>query len=168
MKDQPSMTKRKFLYNLSRASYQKSWGKNYQPPTFGENFLAFLMRIIPKIGPLKVLQLRTPTPETERMFEASFNASLDRYRKLLGQVGTGQPDLPNDNFDTGQTTGPGKYRLNLRRQHHRWWPAMRMLFLNTAQAKISACISFLRDIFVSVLADRSASRTDRSREYKRR
>jgi hypothetical protein len=46
------------------------------------------------------------------MFEASFNVSLDRYRKLLGQIGTGQPDLPNDNFDTGEVTGPGKYRLN--------------------------------------------------------
>jgi hypothetical protein len=112
MKDQPSMTKRKFLYNLSRASYQKSWGKKYQPPTFSERFLAFLARIIPKIGPLKVLQLRTPTPETERMFEASFNASLDRYRKLLGQADAGQLNLPNDNFDTGETTGPGKYRLN--------------------------------------------------------
>src|SRR6202521_1056949 len=56
MKDQPSMTKKKFLYNLSRASYQKNWGKNYQPPTFWERFLAFLARILPKIGPLKVLQ----------------------------------------------------------------------------------------------------------------
>ena len=46
------------------------------------------------------------------MFEASFNATLDRYRKLLGQVGAGQPDLPNYNFDTGEATGPGKYRLN--------------------------------------------------------
>ena len=106
------ITKRKFLYNLSRASYQKSWGKKYQPPTFGERFLAFLTRIVPKIGPLRVLELRTPTPETERMFEASFNATLDRYRKLLGQVGAGRPDLPNDNFGTGETTGPGKYRLN--------------------------------------------------------
>jgi zinc dependent phospholipase C len=112
MKDQPGMTKKKFLYNLSRASYQKSWGKNYQPPSFGERFLAFLVRIIPKIGPLKVLQLRTPTPETERMFQASFNATLDRYRKLLGQVDTGQPDLPNNNFDIGEVTGPGKYRLD--------------------------------------------------------
>src|SRR6202790_3392146 len=111
MKDQPGMTKNKFLYNLSRASYQKNWGNRYQPPTFGERFLAFLTRIIPKIGPLKVLQLRTPTPETERMFEASFNATLDRYRKLLAQVDTCHPDLPNDNFDTGETTGPGKYRL---------------------------------------------------------
>jgi len=112
LKDQPGITKNKFLYNLSRASYQKNWGKKYQPPTFWERFLAFLAGILPKIGPLKVLQLRTPTPDTEHMFEASFNATLDSYRNLLAQVSTGQMDLPNDNFDTGEVTGPGKYRLN--------------------------------------------------------
>jgi hypothetical protein len=112
LKDQPSMTKKKFLYNLSRASYQKNWGKKYQPPTFWDNFLAFLARIVPKFGPLKVLQLRTPTPETEHMFEASFNATLDSYRKLLGQAGDEHMILANDNFDTGEVTGPGKYRLN--------------------------------------------------------
>jgi hypothetical protein len=112
MRDQPGMTKKKFLYNLSRASYKKVWGINYQRPTFGERFLAFLARILPKTGPLKVLRLKTPTPETERMFEVSFNATLDRYRQLLSQVGTGKPDLPNENFDTGEITGPGKYRLN--------------------------------------------------------
>jgi Zinc dependent phospholipase C len=112
MKDQPGITKRKFLYNLSKASYQKNWGKEYQPPTFGEKFLAFVIRILPKFGPLKVLQLKTPTPETEKMFEASFNATLDRYRPLLGQVGADQLQLPNENFDTGQISGPGQYRLN--------------------------------------------------------
>ena len=110
-KDQPGITKRKFLYNLSRASYQKNWGKKYQPPSFWERFLAFLVRILPTVGPLKVLQLRAPTPETERMFEASFNATLDSYRKLLGQTDTGQLNLPNDNFDTGEIAGPGKYQL---------------------------------------------------------
>ena len=112
MKDQPGMTKKKFLYNLSRASYQKNWGQDYQSPSFGDRFLAFLFRMLPKIGPLRVLQLRTPTPETERMFEASFNATLDRCRQLLSQLGRGQLELPNANFDTGQITGPGKYRLN--------------------------------------------------------
>jgi len=111
-KDQPGVTRKKFLYNLSRASYQKNWGKEYEPPSLGDRFLAFLTRIVPKVGPLRVLQIPTPTPATERMFEASFNATLDRYRKLLGQVDTGQPALPNDNFDTGAITGPGKYRLN--------------------------------------------------------
>jgi hypothetical protein len=112
VREQPSMTRDKFLFNLSRASYRKKWGKNYRAPTPGEQFLAFLVRILPKIGPLKVLELRTPTPDTERMFEASFNATLDRYRLLLGQVRSGLPALPNDNFDTGDVTGPGKYRLN--------------------------------------------------------
>jgi hypothetical protein len=112
MKDQPGMTKRKFLYNLSRASYQKNWGKQYEKPTFGEKALAFLVRILPKFGPLKVLQLKTPTPETEKMFEASFNATLDRYRKLLSEAGSDRLQLPNDNFDTGEITAPGKYRLN--------------------------------------------------------
>jgi hypothetical protein len=111
MKDQPGITRQKFLYNLSRASYQKNWGKQYDPPTFKERFLAFLVRILPKIGPLKVLQLKTPTPAAEKLFEASFNATLDRYRQLLSQAGAGQPDLPNDNFDTGEITGPGKYQL---------------------------------------------------------
>jgi hypothetical protein len=112
MKDQPGITRKKFLYNLSRASYQKNWGRQYEPPTFGERFLAFLVRILPKFGPLKVLQLRMPTPATQQLFEASFNAAMDRYRKLLTQAGAGQPDLPNDNFDTGGITGPGKYQLN--------------------------------------------------------
>jgi hypothetical protein len=112
VKDQPGMTKKKFLYNLSRASYQKNWGNDYQRPSFGEKVLAFLIRILPKFGPLKVLQLKTPTPEAERLFESSFNATMDRYRKLLAQVDGGHLDLPNDNFDTGDITGPGKYRLN--------------------------------------------------------
>lgn len=112
MKDQPGMTRRKFLYNLSRASYEKEWGHDYQKPSFGDKVLAFLWRLIPKIGPLKVLEFRTPTPQTEKIFEASFNATMDRYRELLGQQGTGRLDLPNENFDTGELSGPGKYRLN--------------------------------------------------------
>jgi hypothetical protein len=137
LKDQPSMTRKKFLYNLSRASYQKNWGKRYKPPTFGERFLAFLTRILPKIGPLKALQLKTPTPETERMFEASFNATLDRYRQLLSQVGTGQPALPNDNFDTGEITGPGKYRLN-DETHAKWLHALAKQNFSDASPEVRA------------------------------
>jgi hypothetical protein len=116
LKDQPGVTRRKFLYNLSHASYQKNWGKEYQKPSWGEDFLAFLVRILPKVGPLKVLELKTPTPAAEQLFEASFNASLDRYKKLLAEVGAGQPQLPNDNFDTGGITPPGKYKLDDRTQ----------------------------------------------------
>jgi Zinc dependent phospholipase C len=111
-KDQPGMTKQKFLFNLSQASYEKKWGHDYQKPTFEEEFLAFLARLVPKVGPLRVLELKTPTPETEKMFEASFNAALVRYKKLMAAQSAGSLALPNDNFDTGDPTGPGRYRLD--------------------------------------------------------
>ena len=110
--DIPDATKKKFLFNLSAANYEHKWGKDYRKPSPGERFLAFLFRLIPKFGPLKILQFRTPTPQTEQMFEASFNATLDRYRELLTRVREDRLDLPNENFDVGESTGPGKYRLN--------------------------------------------------------
>jgi hypothetical protein len=112
-RDEPGMTKQKFLYNLKRANYEKEWGKDYQKPKFSDKVLAFIYKILPKIGPLKVLQFKTPTPETERMFEASFNATLDQYRKLLNEEReSGKPALMNGNFDLGEVSGPGKYRLS--------------------------------------------------------
>jgi hypothetical protein len=110
--DLPGMTKRKFLYNLKRSNFEKEWGKDYKKPSAGEKFLAFLYLLLPKWGPLKVLQFRTPTPETERYFEASFNETLDHYRALLRAQREGTVSLPNNNFDVGADTGPGKYKLN--------------------------------------------------------
>src|ERR1700732_3030865 len=46
--DVPGITRKKFLYNLSRFSYERSWGKQYQPPGFWDRFLAFLYRLLPK------------------------------------------------------------------------------------------------------------------------
>ena len=110
--DIPDATKKKFLFNLSRANYEREWGKDYRKPSPGERFLAFLYKLLPKIGPLQILQFKTPTPQTEQMFEASFNATLDRYRELLTDLREGRLSLPNNNFDVGTNTGPGKYRLN--------------------------------------------------------
>jgi len=110
--DIPDMTRRKFLYNLSRSNFDKEWGKAYEHPSASDRFLAFLYQIIPKFGPLRVLQFKNPTPEAEHLFEASFNATLDRYRLLLTEEGEGKLRLQNENFDTGEQAGPGKYRLN--------------------------------------------------------
>jgi hypothetical protein len=111
-KDLPGVTRRQFLYNISRSSYEKRWGKDYSRPGFWDDVLAFLYRILPKFGPLRVLTFRTPTPQTEKLFEESFNVTLDRYRVLLASLrASGEVALPNDNFDVGETTPWGKYRL---------------------------------------------------------
>src|SRR6202023_1104336 len=63
-----------------------SYRHDVSKPSPYERFLAFLYKLIPKFGPLKILQFRTPTPQTEQMFEASFNATLERYRERLTEV----------------------------------------------------------------------------------
>lgn len=107
--DLPGMTHKKFLFTLSRASYEKEWGKDYQGPGFGSKVFAFLIRPIPKFGPLRVMTLHTPTTQTEQMFEASFNSALENYQHSLGSLRERKLVLPNTNLDTGGSTAPGTY-----------------------------------------------------------
>jgi hypothetical protein len=110
-KASPGMTRKRFVYNLSRASYRKNWSGQYQEPGFGTKVLAVLIRILPKVGPLSALAFRAPTPQTEKLFETSFDATLARYREYLAQTGAGTLQLPNRDFDTGVLTRPGEYRM---------------------------------------------------------
>jgi hypothetical protein len=110
-KDEPTMTRQKFLYHLSRASYEKKWGQSYDQPGLGTKIVALIIRIIPKIGPLKALKFRTPTPQAENMLMASFNAAMDSYAVNLKAVPKGNLNLPDTNFDTGDPIKPGAYTL---------------------------------------------------------
>ena len=111
-KDIPGITKQKFLYHLSRASYEKQWKEKYHKPSFGAQVIAFFFRIVPKVGPFRTLSFKAPTPEVEKMFMASFNGSVSDYEKLLREIHqTDVPELRNDNFDTGTVTLPGQYPL---------------------------------------------------------
>jgi hypothetical protein len=109
-KEIPGITRKKFLYNLSRSSYEKEWGTEYHKPGFGTKFVTFLVRIVPKVGPFRVLKIRLPTPEVEKMFMASFNATVERCKVLLANVDAGQLELPNENFDLGVPPQAGKYK----------------------------------------------------------
>jgi hypothetical protein len=110
-KDAPGITRKKFLYNLSRSSYEKNWGGTYQRPRIRSRILAGFFHIVPRMGPFKALAFEKLTPETEQLYMVGFNASIDRYRELLAAVGTGRLRLPNDNIDVGTFTKAGKYRL---------------------------------------------------------
>jgi hypothetical protein len=72
--------------------------------------LTFFFRILPASGPFSALKIRTPTPEVEKLFMASFNATVDRYKAMLANVETGGPDPPNENFDLGVPSKAGKYK----------------------------------------------------------
>jgi hypothetical protein len=109
-KEIPGITRKRFLYNLSRSSYEKNWGMEYRRPGFGTRLLTFLLEIVPKVGPFKALKIKVPTPEVEKMFMASFNATIVRCRALLADVDAGHPELPNENLDLGEPPLDGQYK----------------------------------------------------------
>jgi hypothetical protein len=110
-RDAPSMTRKNFLFNLSRSSYEKNWGSTYQKPGIRSRLLAGFFHIVPRRGPFKALAFKAATPETENLYMKGFNVSLDRYREMLSAAGAGSLKLPNDNFDVGEATKAGKYSL---------------------------------------------------------
>ncbi len=112
MKSTPGLTERRFVYNLSKASYREEWGDEYERPGIWARFLAFLLNLIPHVGPFKALSFQAPPPEATRLFEASFNASLAEYKRLLERLRVGQQvELPDTNFDTGKIGQYGDYGL---------------------------------------------------------
>lgn len=110
-KENPKITKRQFIYNLRRASYNKEWKGAYREPGIKSRILAFILRILPKVGPLKALAFKAPTPETDRLFQTSFNKTLDVYRGFLHDQDAGSLALQNRDFDTGELTRPTEYSL---------------------------------------------------------
>jgi hypothetical protein len=110
-KHSPGIVRKKFVYYISRASYQKEWGTDYKGPSCLDRLLAFLVRLLPPIGPLKYFHFKTPDAKDESLFTESFDKTLEQYRALLREAGDGNLKLENLNFDTGKPAQPGTYRL---------------------------------------------------------
>ena len=107
----PGVASDAFLFNLSKQEYEDKYGATYQRPGLLARFLAFLYKLLPKIGPLKGLQFKAPTPEAEALFLESLRDTRDRYRRGLEAVAAGRLDLINTDFDTGKPSAHGEYSL---------------------------------------------------------
>jgi len=109
---QPGITRKRFVYIMKRSSYQRNWGGRYEQPSFFDRFLAFLLRLIPAVGPLKALQLRVPTPPVEDLFMRSFERVAHGYEEKLTEAAARRLQLEDKNYDVGVITPAGVYRLN--------------------------------------------------------
>ena len=107
----PDANERTFVYTFSSRDYEQEFGSNYRKPGFFTRIVVVLYRILPKMGPLKALDFKAPTPEAERLFSASLADTRRRYAEALTAVGEGRLRLTNTNFDTGRPTRPGEYTL---------------------------------------------------------
>jgi hypothetical protein len=107
----PNFNAKKFRYYLSKANYQREWGKGYRRPGFGTRVLAFFLKFVPKVGPFKALYFKIPTRKTEDLYIASVNRTLDNYKSVLREVKANDLQLTNTDFDTGRVTHAGEYKL---------------------------------------------------------
>lgn len=104
----------RFLDDSLQADYQKQWSHAYQHAGFGAHLVAFIVKILPKIGPLQLLAIKAPTPVTDELYVRSVNLTVDRFRSLLTRLLTTRPEtltLANLDLDTGSVVKPGGYAL---------------------------------------------------------
>ena len=107
----PSATARSFTYRMQRRTQNKSMGKEDEKPALGTTMVSFLIRIAPKVGPLRPLKFKTPGPEAEKLFIQSFDTTLQRYTAALKLLEAGRLTLINGDYDTGEKTARGRYAL---------------------------------------------------------
>lgn len=105
------MTRKQFLYVLSRSSYEREWGKQYDRPSVFDRIVAFFIRLLPPIGEIKVLKFRTLTPPADTLFMKSFEVATREYRRQVNDATRDPLQLENGNFDVGVITRPGQYKL---------------------------------------------------------
>ncbi|MFC5863731.1 zinc dependent phospholipase C family protein [Acidicapsa dinghuensis] len=107
----PTMTRKRFLYHMSRHQFEKDWGKDYKRPGFFAHFLAFLVRILPHVGPLSTLDIKVPDTTTEPLYMHSLEQSTRTYKAELKLSDAPAFHLENKDFDTGKPTAIGEYHL---------------------------------------------------------
>jgi hypothetical protein len=107
----PAIDRNAFVFSYPRAAYEQDYGREYQRPGFFARVLGVLYRILPKIGPLKPLSFKAPTPEAAELFARSFRDATARFRTEVNDLKDRQFEIANANFDTGRPSRFGDYSL---------------------------------------------------------
>ena len=110
--DTPSF--HQFSTRQHQAAIDNTWSRFSRKPRFKVRFIAFIIRILPKIGPISNLAIRGPNAETNRWYIESVNRSIDDYEQHLATLRKHPRkslQLPDRDLDTGNRVQPGSYRL---------------------------------------------------------
>lgn len=102
-----------FARRVANTNYERHWKKDFKSPGLRAHLLAFVVRILPKVGPISLLAIKIPTPETQQWYVRSVNDTVNKYEAILnGLTNDGKaPVLPDLDLDTGKKELPGAYRL---------------------------------------------------------
>ena len=97
--------------DLLLASADNNWEAYRKPPGFTSHLYAGWLFILPKVGPLKLLSIKGPNPQTEDLYIKSMNRSIKSLRFVLINFDRIERYIPNRDLDTGLVIKPGGYPL---------------------------------------------------------
>jgi hypothetical protein len=157
-KASPGITRRRFEYVMRRSSYERNWGKQYDRPTLLDRILAFIIRLLPPIGPLQDLRLKIPKGGVEDLFIKSFTEVTAACRNwpLASH-------LADKNLDTGTITGPGEYPLSDRAHAELLDLLAQTNFTGIPLGMRTELLEFYQDSNVSIAAKRHSRQWARVR-----
>ncbi|MBW4889451.1 zinc dependent phospholipase C family protein [Mucilaginibacter sp. HMF5004] len=102
----------KFHYRMNRRKYYEEFGTKREKLSFKARVFAFIIKVLPKVGPLKVFKFKDAGPEGEKIFIKAFDTMLVHYATAITTLRTQKtPGLIDIDFDTGQYTRMGEYEL---------------------------------------------------------
>jgi hypothetical protein len=110
-KQNPTMTAQQFRYKMNKANYNKEFGKDRDKPGLFSFLFGGLIKILPKVGPLRPLKFKSPDAQMEKIFIKSFDTVQLHYSNVLKILHSKSISLPDKDFDTGLDTKPGAYKL---------------------------------------------------------
>ena len=82
-KETPGFDHQKFVYRLRKTEFIQTYGHTYKGPGIGTRVLAFFISILPKVGPLKSLQVKVPDSAQQDAYLKSVNATVDKFDGYL-------------------------------------------------------------------------------------
>lgn len=110
-KSNPNISRRTFEYRMRTMKYYQEFGKKHERPGVFASMLSYIIKVSPKIGPLKDLKIKTPGPAAEELFVKSFDSSVAHYTACLNMLRRSNIRLWDIDYDTGNWTEPGEYGL---------------------------------------------------------
>ena len=108
LKMNPGVEQNAFVFTLSPRDYDREFGSDYRKPGPLARTVAFVLKIVPKIGPFRALAFEPLTPDAEQLFLESVTSARDRYGRALATLRRGRLDLADSDFDTGEPPAPGR------------------------------------------------------------
>jgi hypothetical protein len=109
--DTPGPDFDKLSKDLAQSDFENGWNQYRKKPGIGTHLLAYVIFVLPRVGPLSDAAIRGPHADTQNLYVQSLNRSTESLRHVLANFDSVTSLVPNRDLDTGAVVKPGRYRL---------------------------------------------------------